>query len=106
MFEFNANCDNAKYGLSLVEGDYFKWWNGNPFKHKTRNNKIRLGKAFEKMRQTAEYYLEYCKSIPEEENEHHAEIVNRFTEDMEKLEELMGKIINDDIYKDGYTWKT
>ena len=97
-YTFDPNRDAERYGLSKVEGDYFEWRKNNPNKGKTRNNKIRLGDVFEKFRKTAEYYVEYCKHIPEEEREEHAEIVEKFTTDMEEMFKRFADTINEDIY--------
>ena len=69
-----------------------------PSLHKTRNAKVRLGVAFRKMENVSKHMIEYCKEIPEEDSEDHANRVSKFATAMEILVDYMNKTIDEAIY--------
>ena len=82
-----------KYGLKDPFVDELELWKTNPALAKTRIAKIRLGDAFEEMRRIAEHYIEYCKYIPEEDSEAHAELVDAFSKAMhDEVNDIKDKI--------------
>ena len=100
MFSFDERLkrNEEEYGTGHIEGDYFEWWQNNPYKHQTMTNKIILGAKFRELKALAEYYIEYCKSIPEEESAHHAELVQKLKDDVVVSVDALGKTIHNDIY--------
>lgn len=91
-----------EYGVEVMSfDDEMKLFKEHPSLHKTRLAKTRLGVAFRKMANNANYMIDYCKSIPEEDEEAHADLVQNFAIAMEILEENMVKIIENCIYKKG-----
>lgn len=55
----------------------------------TRNNKIILVDTCEYLLHKMEYYKEYCKNIPEEDNAKHAELVQKFTAALMEVKKAM-----------------
>ncbi len=70
-----------------------------PFQAQTRQDKIMLVHIAEKMHNFAEYLRDYAKAIPEENDEHHAELVRKLKEDMNAIRKEMEAPFNEDVYK-------
>ena len=85
--------ENVKelYGIEPMSFDEeMALWREHEYKAQTRNNKVRLGVAFQKMMKDAEHLAEYSKRIPEEDNAEHAQKVAELTEVMERIEKEIG----------------
>ena len=65
---------------------------------KTRNNKKRLVLTFEKLRNIANYMIDYSKTIPEEDIAEHARLVEKLTLDVIGLTTKIDDTIYHDIY--------
>ena len=88
-----------EYGIDpMTFEEEINFWKTNPNKAMTRNNKVRLHKAFQQMKELAEYMEGYCKCIPEEDDEHHAQLVKNLTERMESLYRKLDEDIFNAIY--------
>ena len=69
-----------------------------PYEFRTRHSKIRLVNSFEQIKNMAENMIQYCKHIPEENNEAHSERVYKLAEEMSKLYKQMDTTIEEAIY--------
>ena len=88
-----------RYGVdNLTFEQEMNLWKDNKALAITRQSKIRLVDTFERMKELAEHMAEYCKTIPEEDNENHANLCRNFADTIESLKREMDKKINDAIY--------
>ena len=71
------------YGIEpMTFNEEMELWKTNPSKAQTRNDKIRLHNALKSIMSEAEALIDYVKGIPEDDEEHHAEIVKAFTDEI------------------------
>ena len=75
-----------EYGVEqMTFNDEMELWKTNPAKAQTRNDKIRLHHALEAILSESRALIDYVKNIPEDDEAHHAEIVEAFTEEIESI---------------------
>ena len=88
-----------RYGVNPMTFDEeMKLWEEHPNLARTRNSKIQLCETFEKIRALAEQMNRYSKTILEEDNDHHSQLVQNLADTVEKIWKNMDKDIYNAIY--------